>query len=134
MDRKEVMEFFNKMPRNCLISTANNKGEVNVAVYGSPRMIDENTVVLGTGDKRSYHYIKENPKAAIIVAEPGEIKHDTKAVRVYLEVASIDTQGDLFNEIKKGVATRAGKEAADGLQAAISFKITDVRPLIDPIK
>ena len=46
MDRKEDMEFFNKRPRNCLISTANSKGEMNVAVYGSPRMIDENTVVL----------------------------------------------------------------------------------------
>ena len=131
MDRKEIMAFFNKRPRNCLISTANSKGEVNVAVYGSPRMIDENTVVLGTGDKRSYKYLKENPKAAIIVAEPGEIKHDSAAVRVYLEVTSIDTEGDLFNQVKEGVAERAGKAAADGLHAAVSFKITDVRPLID---
>ena len=132
MDRKEVMAFFNKRPRNCLISTANKKGEVNVAVYGSPRMIDENTIVLGTGDKRSYLYLKDNPKAAIIVAEPGEIKHDTQAVRVYLEVTSIETKGDLFDEIREGVAQRAGKEAADGLQAAISFSITDIRPLMAP--
>lgn len=133
MDRKEVMEFFNKRPRNCLISTANSKGEVNVAVYGSPRMVDENTVVLGTGDKRTYHYLKENPKAAIFVAEPGEIKHDSTGLRVYLEVTSIETQCAVFNEVKEAVASRAGKKAADGLQAAIVLKITDVRPLIDPL-
>ena len=46
MDRKEVMEFFNKRPRNCILCTATNQGDVNVAVYGSPRMIDEDTVVL----------------------------------------------------------------------------------------
>jgi hypothetical protein len=86
------MEFFNKMPRNCIIGTANNKGEVNVAVFGSPRMIDENTVVLGTGHKCSYHYLGENPKAAIIAPEPGDIMHATKALRVYLEVASLDTK------------------------------------------
>ena len=133
MDRKEVMAFFNKRPRNCILCTATNQGDVNVAVYGSPRMIDEDTVVLGTGDKRSYRYLKENSKAAIIVAEPEEIKHDSKAIRVYLEVTSFDTEGDLFNEVKEGVASRVGKQAADGLQAAIRFKVTEVRPLIDPI-
>ena len=133
MDRKEVMAFFNKRPRNCILCTANNQGDVNVAVYGSPRMIDEDTAVLGTGDKRSYRYLKENSKAVIIVAEPEEIKHDSKAIRVYLEVTSFDTEGDLFNEVKEGVASRAGKQAADGFQAAIRFKVTEVRPLIDPI-
>ena len=132
MDRKEVMEFFNKRPRNCLISTANSIGEVNVAVYGSPRMIDENTVVLGIGNKLSYQNLRENPKAAIIVAEPGEITHDSNAVRLYLDVASIETEGDLYEEMKAGIAKRVGKEAADNLQAAIRLKITDVRPLIAP--
>ena len=133
MDRKEVMAFFNKRPRNCLVATANREGEVNVAVYGSPRMIDESTAVLATGDKRTFYYLKENPKAVMIVVEPGEIKQDSKGVRLYLEVSSIETQGDLFNEVREGVEKRVGKEAADGLQAAILFKITDIRPLIDPM-
>jgi hypothetical protein len=45
MDRKELMDFFNHRPRNCLLITSNDEGKVNVAVYGSPAMIDENTVV-----------------------------------------------------------------------------------------
>jgi hypothetical protein len=132
MDRKEVMEFFNTRPRNCLLCTSNSKGEVDVAVFGSPRMIDEDTVVLGVGNKLSFQYLKENPKAAIIVAEPGEITYDSKAVRLYLDVASIESDGDLYEEVKAGVAKAAGQKAADGLQAAVVLKITQVRPLIAP--
>ena len=80
MDRKELMDFFNQRPRNCLLATSNGKGKVNMAVYGSPRMIDENTVVLSTRESRSYQYLRENPEAAITVVEPGEIGRDSKAI------------------------------------------------------
>lgn len=133
MERKEVMAFFNKRPRNCLICTANNEGEVNVAVYGSPRMIDEDRVVLAVRNNRSYQNLQKNPKAAIIVVEPGEIQHDSKAVRVYLEVTDIETDGDLLDQFREEIGARAGKEVADSLQAALHLKITSVRPLIDPI-
>lgn len=133
MDRKEVRELFNKRPRIGALSTANSKGDVNVAVFGSPHMIDENTVVMATGNSRSFQYLKENPKAAFIVMEPGEAGKDWKGMRVYLEIEDIETRGDLLNQIKGGVAKRAGKEAADRLQAAIRFKVTEVRPLVDPI-
>ena len=133
MDQKEVMALFNKRPRNCLICTANTEGEVNVAVYGSPRMIDEDTVVLAVRNNRSYQNLQKNPKAAIIVVEPGEIKHDSKAVRVYLEVTNIETDGDLLEKFREEIGARAGKEVADSLRAALRLKITGVRPLIDPI-
>lgn len=133
MDRKEIMAFFNHRPRNCLLSTSNSKGKVNVAVYGSPRMTDENTIVLSTRESRSYQYLRENPEAAIIVAEPGEINRGSKAVRVYLSLTAIETEGELLNKFKEEVASRAGKEAAASTKAALRFKITEVRPLIDHI-
>ena len=133
MDRKEVMELFNHRPRNSLLITSNRKGKVNVAVYGSPRMIDENTVVLASRESRSYQYLRENPEAAIIVVEPGEIGRGSKGIRVYLELTAIETDGDLLNEFKKDVAGRAGKEAAEAIRAAMRFRITEVRPLIDPV-
>jgi len=134
MDPKEVMELFNKRPRIGALSTANNKGDVNVAAFGSPQMIDENTVVMGTGNNRSFQYLKENPRAAFIIMEPpGETSKDWKGIRVYLEVTGIESEGNLFEQIKEGVGKRAGKEAADRLQAAIRFKITEARPLIDPL-
>ena len=133
MDRKELMDFFTHRPRNCLLVTSNDEGRVNIAVYGSPTMIDENTVVLSTRENRSYQYLRKNPQAAMIVVEPGEISRASKGIRIYLEMTAIETVGELLDKFKVEVGTRAGKEAAEKIKAAIRFKITEVRPQVDPI-
>lgn len=133
MDRKEVMELFNKRPRIGSLSTANSKGEVNVAVFGSPQMIDENTVVMGLGRNRTFRNLQENPKAAFIVMEPGKSAMEWQGVRVYLEAMDIETGGGFFNQIKENLEKAAGKAAADMIHAAVRFRITEVRPILDRI-
>jgi hypothetical protein len=54
-------------------------------------------------------------------------------MRVYLEVTGIEREGSLLDSMKKDVEKRAGKESAEGLKAAIRLKVTEVRPLRDPI-
>jgi predicted pyridoxine 5'-phosphate oxidase superfamily flavin-nucleotide-binding protein len=71
MDNKQVMEMFNRQARIGALATANNNGEVNAAVFGSPRMIDEKTIIMAIGDNRSFRNLQENPKASFIVMEPG---------------------------------------------------------------
>jgi hypothetical protein len=131
MNRNEVMELFNRRPRLGTLSTANIKGEVNAAVFGSPQMIDENTVVMGIGENRSFRNLKENPNAVFIVMEPGETVVDWKGARVYLEVVDIETGGGFFELIKESIAEAAGKAAADMIRAAVRFRITEVRPIVD---
>jgi hypothetical protein len=132
MDRKDAMELFNKRPRIGTLSTSNKSGDVNVAIFGSPQMIDENTVVMGIGANRSFQYLQENPNAVFIVMEPGETLMDWKGCRVYLLAQTIDTAGDLYNQIKSKIAEAAGEAAAKMIHAAIQFKVTDVRALIAP--
>ena len=132
MDRKEVMELFNKQPRIGSLSTSNSQGDVNVAIFGSPQMIDENTVIMGIGKNRSFQNLQENPKAAFIVMEPGKTAMDWKGCRVYLEAQTIETEGGLLKQIKGKIAEVAGEAAAQMIHAAIRFKVTDVRPLIAP--
>lgn len=131
MNRKEVMELFNRRPRNLLLATSDRKGRVNVAVYGSPKMTDEETIILATRECRSYQNLRENPQAAMFISETGEIGHATKGLRVYLELVAAETEGVLLEGFRKDVASRAGKEAAEALRAAIRFRITEVRPVID---
>jgi hypothetical protein len=131
MNRQEVMEFFNKHPRIGTLSTANRNGDVNVAVFGSPQMIDENTVVMGIGRNRSFRNLQENPKAAFIIVEPGKTVMDWKGARVYLEVMDIESGGGFFEELKEGIAKAAGQAAADMIHAAIRFKVTEVRPIVE---
>jgi hypothetical protein len=132
MDRHELMTLFNKYPRIGTLSTANREGDVNVAVFGSPRMIDENSVVMGIGENRSFRNLQRNPKAVFIVMEPGgEEMMDWKGARVYLEATDMETEGRFYDEIKKNIANAAGRQAADMIHAAVRFKITEVRPIVD---
>ena len=131
MDRKELMDLFNKWPRIGTLSTANKIGDVNVAAFGSPRMVDENTVVMGIRNNRSYRNLQRNPKAVFMVMEPAPKVHDWKGARVYLEAVDLETEGKFYKEIKRNIAKAFGQEAADFVHAAIRFKITEVRPIVD---
>jgi predicted pyridoxine 5'-phosphate oxidase superfamily flavin-nucleotide-binding protein len=131
MNRQELMELFNKYPRIGVLATANKEGDVNAAVFGSPQMIDENTVVMGIGENRSYRNLQRNPKAVFIVVEPGETVMDWKGARVYLEAVDMETYGKFFDQIKQNIAKAAGEQAAKMIQAAVRFKITEVRPIVD---
>jgi hypothetical protein len=53
---------------------------VDVAVFGSPRMTDEKTVVLGSGKNRTHANPGKNPHAVymIMVMEPGQSILDCK--------------------------------------------------------
>ncbi|MBN2126018.1 MAG: pyridoxamine 5'-phosphate oxidase family protein [Deltaproteobacteria bacterium] len=131
MDRKELMALFNKRPRIGTLSTSNKLGDVNVAVFGSPQMIDENTVVMGIGENRSFRNLQRNPKAVFIVMEPGESAAEWKGARVYLEAVDMETGGAFYDQIKSNIAQAVGKGAADRIHAAIRFRITEIRPIID---
>jgi hypothetical protein len=130
MDRKQVMEMFNRKTRIGTLATANNNGDVNTAVFGSPRMIDEDTVIMAIGDNRSYQYLQENPKASFIVIEPGDSPMQWKGVRLYLEVDSFERFGELLDSFRENIRKVAGDQSADAIVAALRFKITDIRPLV----
>ena len=132
MDRKRVMEMFNRQTRVGALATANKNGDVNAAVFGSPRMIDEDTVLMAIGDNRTYKNLQENPKASFIVMEPGREPHTWKGARLYLEVDTFERYGEALDALRTNIRKVGGDRSADAIVAAIRFKVVDVRPLIAP--
>jgi hypothetical protein len=132
MDRARVMALFNRKPRIGTLSTSDHSGNVNVAVFGSPQMIDEDTVVMGIGNNRSLQYLKQNPKAVFIVMEPGETMADWVGARVYLEAMTIEHSGAFYQSVLEDIVKTAGEAARGMIVAAIRFRITAVRPIVDP--
>ena len=53
MDRKELMEMFNRQPRLGTLATSDGKGHVNTAVFSALNMISEEIVVMAIGENRS---------------------------------------------------------------------------------
>ncbi len=132
MKRKDVMKMFNKETRIGALATVNGNGDVNAAVFGSPRMINEDTVIMAIGGNRSFRNLQENPKASFIVVEPGESPATWKGVRLYLQLDSFERYGELLDSFREKIRKVAGNTSADAIVAALRFKITDVRPLIAP--
>jgi hypothetical protein len=106
-------------------------GNVDSAVFGSPRMTDEKTVVMGLGENRTLANLQQNPHAVFLIVEPGATLADWKGIRVYLKAHIIATSGPVLDTFKANMAKVAGEEAAAMVHATVSFGITEVRPLID---
>ena len=82
---EKLMEYFNKQPRLGTLSTADKAGNVNVAYFGSPRMVDEKTVFMGLGNNRTFANLQDNSKAVYMIMEPGESLPEWKGVRFQAE-------------------------------------------------
>lgn len=127
----KLMEYFNKQPRLGVISTSGRDGKVDSAVFGSPQMIDERTVIVAFGQGRTFANLQENPNATYIIMEPGAQIFDWKGIRVYLRMKEHVTSGPKLDTYKSEMAKRVGEQAADMIKVLATFDITEVRPLID---
>lgn len=128
---KELMEYFNKQPRLGTLSTADKSGKVDCAYFGSPRMIDEKTIVMGMGKNRTFANLQENPQACFMIMEPGKSLPEWRGARLYVKMTECNTSGEKLDSVKARIAEAAGENAAKMIHAAISFEIQEVRPLAD---
>ena len=127
----KLMEYFNKQPRLGVISTSSKDGKPDCAVYGSPQMIDEKTVIVALAMGRTFANLKENPNAVFMIMEPGKGILDWKGIRVYLRMQEYATSGPKFENYKSEMAKIVGELAAGMIAVLATFEVTEVRPLID---
>jgi len=127
----KLMEYFNKQPRMGCMSTSGKDGNVNVACFGSPRMIDDKTVLMAVRRNRTFENLHENPNAVFMIMEPGKTSLEWKGVRVYLKMKGYETSGENLERAKVQAAKAVGEEAARALYAVVTFEIEEVRPIID---
>lgn len=128
-----LMDYFNRAPRIGVLGTADRDGKVDVAVFGSPMMTDEETVIVAMAPNRTMANLRENPHAVYVIVEPGEggMMMGWQGVRVYLELQRLETSGPALEEYRKGMARVVGEEAAGFIQALATFRIAEVRPIVD---
>lgn len=126
-----LIDYFNKQPRLGCLSTADREGRVDVAYFGSPRMTDEKTIVMGTGRNRTYKNLQENPHGVFIVMEPGKTIMDWKGVRLYVKMVHSETEGENIQRFKADMAKVVGEGAARMIYAYVVFEIYETRPVAD---
>ncbi len=127
----QLIEYFNKSPRIGVLSTADKSGHVDSGIFGSPRMTDEKTVIMGLSNNRTLANLQQNPHAVYLIIEPGTTITDWKGIRVYLVALQIATSGGDLDAFKSQIAEVIGKESADMIIALVTFEVTGVRPIVD---
>src|SRR5512137_1202103 len=127
----KLMEYFNKQPKPCVISTSNKDGKVDSAVIGSPQMIDEKTDIVDLGGGRTFANLQENPNAVYMIMEQGAVILDWKGIRVYLRMKEYVTSGQQLDSYKSQAAKIISEQAADMIKVLATFEVVEVRPLVD---
>ncbi len=131
MERGELMELLNSPKRIGILSTSDGQGNVNSGFFGSPRMINPDTVVMACGENRSIANLRRNPRAVYLFFVPEANPMEWKGARLYLSAEKFETEGSLLDRFVEEIRARVGDQAAARLTTAITFRIEDVRPLID---
>ena len=126
-----LMGYFNKQPRLATLSTADKNGKSDVAVLGSPRMVDEKTVVIHLRKNRTFENLQENPYSVLAIMEPGKTHPEWKGVRVYLKMIDCQTSGEKLETVRSHAIARIGEARAKSIHAAVTLEIYEVRPMID---
>jgi hypothetical protein len=130
-DNQSVRDLVNDPKRVGVLSTADREGNPNVALFGSPHMPDDLTLVMGLGDTRTAQNLLATGRAAFLSVVPGETALATKGTRLYLTVRAMEKEGPNLDAIKAKIREKAGDRAASRIQYAVFFDIEGTRPLID---
>ena len=86
----ELKEYFRSTKGLGVLSTADDKGKVDSAVYSSPKVVDDGRVAFIMSDRLSLANVRKNPHAAYLFKENGE---GWQGVRLFLEYESETKEG-----------------------------------------
>ncbi len=109
-----------------VIATASKSGVVNVAVYAVPHVVDDETVVWGMTDGRTWDNIRENPHASYAYFAPGE---GFRGARIMLALLRTEDAGEMLAKIRERTAARSPGNP-EAVKRAAYFKVVETRPLV----
>jgi hypothetical protein len=110
-----------------VIGTADANGAVNLAVFATPHVIDEETLAWGFTEGRSLANLKENPHASYLYLAPSR---GYSGWRLALTLIKETGEGELLASVKEAAMRAAGPQAGAAVKRVVYFKVDEVRPLI----
>lgn len=116
-------EYFENTEGIGILSTADAQGNVNCAVYATPHVIDNETIGFIMRPRKSYNYVKSNPRAAYMFMEE---ESAYRGIRLTLEKIGENSDPEDVNELRRSF--RGG--ADEGPSTIVNFKVTEIRPLV----
>ena len=119
-------EYFENAIGVGVLSTADDSGIVNAAIYGRPHFMDGNTVAFIASDRLTHANLKKNPSAIYLFKEDGSYK----GRRLYLTKTREEKDSPLIEKIRRKKYKGIGSKDNGESKFLIYFKVDKVLPLI----
>jgi len=123
----ELDKYFETTKGTGVLATADDKGNVDVAVYARPHVLDKDRVAFIMADRKSYKNLQSNHQAAYLFMEEGE--HYT-GKRMYLTKIDEETDMDKIRDMMRRKDRKSAEKYEDVKKFLVHFRIDKVIPLI----
>jgi len=122
----DIAKYFTDIHGTGILSTSNDEGIVNSAVYAVPHIMDEGLLAFIMRERRTHDNIGKNAHACYLFIEQGKMS----GVRLYLTKVKEEKNSDLLFAIRK----RCKEETCETKENLylVYFKVDEVLPLIGP--
>jgi hypothetical protein len=120
-----LAEYFENTKGLGVLATSDADGNVDIAVYSRPYIIDENTVAFSMLEKQSYSNIQSNPKAAYMFVEEGE---GYAGKRLHLTMTGEEKDEERIKQIRQQHSK--AKDYDEKVRHLVYFIVDKIRPLV----
>jgi len=120
-----LSQYFGNTRGVGILATANSEGKVDLAVYTSPEVIDDNTIAFNMLERLSYKNLQTNPHAAYMFVEEGS---KWNGRRFYLTKISEQSGLERVRELRS--RNMPLPDAAQMNKKFVCFKVENIRPIV----
>lgn len=120
-----LAEYFEDIKGLGVLATSDADGNIDIAVYSRPYIIDEKTIAFSMLEKLSYSNIQSNPKAAYMFVEEGG---GYNGKRLHLTKTGEEKDPERIKAIKQ--QHKKAREPDEKVRHLIYFTVDKVRPLV----
>ncbi|MEN6333294.1 MAG: pyridoxamine 5'-phosphate oxidase family protein [Phycisphaerales bacterium] len=128
-----LTDYFEKTEGIGVLATSDSQGNVDLALYARPHIINEDELAFIMGDHLSHDNVSTNPHAAYMFLEQGEQGGGSgyggyNGLRLYLTRTQEETDSQKIEEIRR--ENRKGRDYGDQQKYLVHFKVDGTRRLI----
>jgi hypothetical protein len=122
----DLEDYFRTIEGTGILATSDSAGNVDVAIYSRPYVIEENKIAFSMLERTSFANTCSNPKAAYIFIEKGE---GYNGKRLYLTKTGEETDRQRIEEIKSQ-RPKKHPSTSEVARHLIYFNVEKTRPLV----
>ena len=121
-----LKEYFESTKGMGVLSTADDQGQVNAAVYARPHVLEDGNVAFIMRDRLSHHNLQSNPRAAYLFREKGA---GYGGLRLHMTKVHEESGTPRVREICRRCRI---DDDPNAVRFMVAFKIDKELPLIGP--